>query len=69
MNPSSSVKYWWTFSAGSQTDGCRPGRKAPEQMFAPGPGEDEARPVDHPVEHSGCEVLLAFVFFLAAGTF
>lgn len=55
MDPFPAFKYWWTFSAGSATDGCRPGRKAPEQMFAAGPGEDEARPVHHPAVHCGQE--------------
>lgn len=33
------------------TDGYRPGRKAPKQMFASGPGEDEASSAYHPVLH------------------
>lgn len=53
VDPFPAVKYWWTFSAGSATDGCRPERKAPEQVFAAGPGNDEARAVHHQVVHCG----------------
>lgn len=69
VDPFPAVKYCWTMSAGGATNGCEPGRKALKQMFAAGPGEDETRPVDHPVVHCSEENALGSSYVLAVGTF